>query len=128
LIHNPEAIAACAAFVRDNPSRFVFLACGAPQSEVLGLYILKQGEASGLGLCVGASLLFLTGIIRRAPHRWRACGLEWLYRLLQEPRRLARRLVTGQLPFLWVAVRYRLEHGRHQKLTQKTRRVAEKIL
>jgi hypothetical protein len=32
------------------------------------------------------------------------------------------------LPFLWVAVRYRLEHGRHQKLTQKTRRVAEKIL
>jgi exopolysaccharide biosynthesis WecB/TagA/CpsF family protein len=108
-IFNPDAVAECAAFVRANPSRFVFLACGAPQSEALGLYIAEHGGASGLGLCIGASLLFLTGIIRRAPKAWRDCGLEWLYRLLQEPRRLVWRLLTGQLPFLWVAIRYRFE-------------------
>jgi len=108
-IFNPQAVAECAAFVRAHPSRFVFLACGAPQSEALGLYIAENGGASGLGLCIGASLLFITGLIRRAPKLWRDAGLEWLYRLLQEPRRLARRLFTGQLPFLWVALHYRID-------------------
>jgi len=127
-IFNSEAMAACAAFVRANPSRFVFLACGAPQSEALGLYIVEQGGASGLGLCIGASLLFITGIIRRAPGLWRRCGLEWLYRLIQEPRRLAWRLFTGQLPFLWVALRYRLEQSPVWRRKNGGHHVPQKLL
>jgi UDP-N-acetyl-D-mannosaminuronic acid transferase (WecB/TagA/CpsF family) len=54
--------------------------------------MLKQrGKARGLALCVGASLNFLTGEERRAPSWMRRCGVEWLYRLLQDPRRLAAR-------------------------------------
>jgi exopolysaccharide biosynthesis WecB/TagA/CpsF family protein len=105
-IEQPAAVEAAMAFVRDHPSRFVFLACGAPQSEALAARIASRGEASGVGLCIGASLLFVTGLVRRAPPLWRRYGLEWLYRLLQEPRRLGWRLLTGQLPLLWVALRY----------------------
>jgi N-acetylglucosaminyldiphosphoundecaprenol N-acetyl-beta-D-mannosaminyltransferase len=93
----------CVNFVRDNPARFVFLACGAPQSEVLAAHIVETNSATGTGLCIGASLLFATGQLKRAPLVWQKLGLEWLYRLIQEPRRLARRLWYAQLPILGMA-------------------------
>ena len=93
----------CINFVRDNPARFVFLACGAPQSEVLAAHIVETNRATGTGLCIGASLLFATGQLKRAPLAWQRLGLEWLYRLIQEPRRLARRLWHAQLPILGMA-------------------------
>jgi len=93
----------CVDFVRDNPARFVFLACGAPQSEVLAARLVEVGGASGLGLCIGASLLFATGRLKRAPQVWRKLSLEWLYRLSQDRRRLARRLWHAQLPVLGIA-------------------------
>jgi len=46
-----------------------------------------------VGLCVGASLAFLTGQLRRAPRAMQVLHLEWLFRLLSEPRRLWRRYV-----------------------------------
>lgn len=108
--HNPAELARCIAFVRENPSRFVFIACGAPQSELLGAAIVRDGGARGLGLCIGASLQFEAGKKRRAPVVVQRLGLEWAFRILQEPRRMARRLWSGQLPLLRVALHYRL-HG-----------------
>ena len=105
---NSGEVEACVAFVRDHPARFVFLACGAPQSEFLGARIVSAGQATGVGLCIGASLLFATGQVARAPKLIQTLSLEWLHRLAMEPRRMTRRLWTGQLPLLWVAIRYRL--------------------
>jgi exopolysaccharide biosynthesis WecB/TagA/CpsF family protein len=93
----------CIDFVRDNPARFVFLACGAPQSEVLAARIVEAGGASGIGLCIGASLLFSTGQLKRAPRVWQKLSLEWLYRLTQERRRMTRRFWHAQLPVLGIA-------------------------
>ncbi len=93
----------CIDFVRDNPARFVFLACGAPQSEVLAARIVEAGGASGIGLCIGASLLFATGRLKRAPVAWQRLGMEWLYRITQDRRRLIRRLWQAQLPVLGIA-------------------------
>ena len=104
---DPAALQACVAFVQAHPARFVFLACGAPQSEVLGLAILQAGDAVGTGLCIGASLQFVTGLSTRAPDWWQRAGLEWLHRLVQEPRRMGPRLMQGQLPVLALAARYR---------------------
>ena len=39
---------------------------------------------------------------------WQRLGMEWLFRVLQEPKRLGRRLFTLQLPLLLVVLRYRL--------------------
>jgi UDP-N-acetyl-D-mannosaminuronic acid transferase (WecB/TagA/CpsF family) len=72
------------------------LAVGAPQQELIAQSLKSRGTARGLAFCVGASVDFLTGVERRAPLVMRKLGMEWLFRLLQNPRRLARRyLVRG---------------------------------
>lgn len=99
----PEAIAECARFVADNPARFVFLCVGSPQQELIAEACLERGDCTGVGLCVGASLDFLSGKARRAPVWVRNSRLEWLHRLMEEPRRLWRRyLVDGpKIVFIW---------------------------
>ena len=91
-ISDPAAVETCLEFIeQQSPFRFCLLAVGAPQQERLAELLKQRGRARGLALCVGASLNFLTGEERRAPSWMRRCGVEWLYRLLQDPRRLAGR-------------------------------------
>ena len=50
---------------------------------------------------IGAVFDFFAGTVRRAPEWWQKHGLEWLYRLLSEPRRMWRRYLIGNVLFLW---------------------------
>jgi exopolysaccharide biosynthesis WecB/TagA/CpsF family protein len=61
----------------------------------------------GIGLCVGASMDFLSGSRKRAPQWMQQARLEWLFRLLDEPQKLWRRyLVEGPKIFrIWLAWR-----------------------
>lgn len=87
-------------FVVDARARFTFLAVGSPQQEILAYHIARSGEATGVALCIGASLEFLTDTKVRAPRVMQALSLEWLFRLAVEPRRLCRRyLFEGPLIF-----------------------------
>lgn len=88
---DPAARAEAVRFVLHAQAPIVFLAVGSPQQELLAAEIAATGAATGVGLCIGAGLEFLTGTRRRAPAWMRARGLEWLYRLLSEPGRLGRR-------------------------------------
>jgi N-acetylglucosaminyldiphosphoundecaprenol N-acetyl-beta-D-mannosaminyltransferase len=88
---DPAALRAAVEFVLAHPARFVFLAVGSPRQEILAAAIAATGRATGTGLCIGASLNFLAGAERRAPHWMRRQGLEWLYRLRSDPRRFGRR-------------------------------------
>jgi exopolysaccharide biosynthesis WecB/TagA/CpsF family protein len=88
---DPQAIADAIGFIEANPARFTFLAVGSPRQEVVAAALVKRGRATGIGLCIGASLLFLAGEERRAPRWLQGAGLEWAWRLAQDPRRLARR-------------------------------------
>jgi len=96
-IRDPAAVESCLRFVEaHSPFRFCFLAVGAPQQEILARQLKIRGRARGLALCIGASINFLTGQEHRAPRWMQRSGLEWLYRLLQAPDRMARRyLVRG---------------------------------
>ncbi len=107
LARKPEAIAAAAAFVAQNPSRFVFLCVGAPQQEMVAQAILERGDAQGVGLCVGASLEFLTGRVSRAPGWMQRARLEWLHRLASEPGRLGRRYLIEGPKILRIWLRWR---------------------
>jgi exopolysaccharide biosynthesis WecB/TagA/CpsF family protein len=99
-IRDREAVLDAANFVERQPARFVLLAVGSPQQELLAQAIKERGRATGIGLCVGASLLFLSGDLERAPVWMRQARLEWLHRLASEPRRLWRRyLVEGPAIF-----------------------------
>jgi N-acetylglucosaminyldiphosphoundecaprenol N-acetyl-beta-D-mannosaminyltransferase len=54
-------------------------------------------------LGIGVTFSFVAGEFRKAPRWMRRCGLEWLHRLMQEPRRLAKRYLLHGLPFaMWL--------------------------
>lgn len=93
---NPSAQQRIVEFIEQEASDICFLAIGAPQSELICSLVADGGAGRGAALCIGASLEFLTGIKRRAPRWMQRSRLEWLFRLLAEPRRLARRyLIEG---------------------------------
>ena len=76
----------------------VLAAMGNPRQEIWASTHLQQ-----LGipiLCVGAFLDFTAGRVRRAPVLFRKTGTEWVYRLMQEPRRMAGRYLSGNVAFL----------------------------
>ena len=50
---------------------------------------------------IGAVFDFFAGTVERAPEWWQRHGLEWLYRLIKEPRRMWRRYIIGNTVFLW---------------------------
>ena len=91
-IRDPLAVEECLQFIETaSPFRFCFLAVGSPQQETLAQALRARDIARGLALCVGASLNFLTGYEKRAPVWMQKMALEWLFRLMLNPRRLAGR-------------------------------------
>jgi exopolysaccharide biosynthesis WecB/TagA/CpsF family protein len=93
-ISNPAEVERCVQFVEaHSPFRFCFLAVGAPQQELLAQLLKSRGNSKGLALCIGASINFLTGLETRAPLWMQKIGFEWLFRLLNDPQRLAKRYV-----------------------------------
>ncbi len=109
LRNKPDAVAAAADFIHKHPARYTFICVGSPQQEMVAKAALERGDCVGLGLCVGASLEFLTGRIKRAPKWMQHYRLEWLFRLGSEPGRLWKRyLVEGPKIFwLWVKWSFR---------------------
>ncbi|HEY3731130.1 MAG TPA: WecB/TagA/CpsF family glycosyltransferase [Steroidobacteraceae bacterium] len=120
-IRDPAAIEQTLHFIETHaPFRFCFLAVGSPQQEILARRLQQRGTAHGLALCIGASVNFLTGVELRAPRWMQLLNLEWLYRLLQDPRRLARRyLVRGPRIFVLLP-RLRFELRRSTAASGKT--------
>lgn len=119
VLNNPEALRACADFVANHPARFVFLAIGAPQSELVAAMIRQGGQAKGIGLCIGSSLHFATGLVPRAPKWARNAGLEWAHRLVIAPKAHFRKYVFHSAPILWLMLRARFgvpEPLRHVEL------------
>jgi len=94
------------AAIRATAPQVVILGMGMPKQERIAA-LLKQANSEGcLVVCGGAILDFLGGRVARAPKLFRQTGLEWLYRLGLEPRRLYRRYVLGNPAFLWRAAKF----------------------
>ncbi|MGH8905620.1 MAG: WecB/TagA/CpsF family glycosyltransferase [Egibacteraceae bacterium] len=89
-IEDPVSAAALARQVRDAGVDMLVVALGKPRQEQ---WLVEHAAASTVkvGLAFGAAIDFLAGTVRRAPEWWRNIGMEWLFRLFLEPRRLARR-------------------------------------
>jgi len=95
-IKHPEQVQRCLQFVRENPSELVLYAVGTPRGEILAAATQPQ-ERTGMGFCIGASISFATGTIKRAPKWMREYKLEWLHRMCMEPRRLAKRYLIDAM-------------------------------
>jgi N-acetylglucosaminyldiphosphoundecaprenol N-acetyl-beta-D-mannosaminyltransferase len=91
LRQDPEARARVAEQVARTSARFILLAIGSPQQELIAGEISALATATGTALCIGASVEFLLGTRARAPAVIQAMSLEWAWRLSTEPRKLWRR-------------------------------------
>lgn len=82
---------------------FIWVGLGAPKQEQW-MYDHRE-QVGGLMIGVGAGFDYFAGNIKRAPLWMQRCCLEWLYRLLQEPRRLFKRYLFTNTKFLWLVLR-----------------------
>lgn len=124
-IHDPAALEACCRFIEEHsPFRFCILGVGSPQQERLAYVLSRRNQAQGFVLCVGAAINFLTDTERRAPRWMQEWALEWLFRLVQNPRRLAHRyLIRGPRVFAYL-YRSTLEVRQAQPGREVPRRVS----
>lgn len=98
-------------FVEELRPQLTLFAIGAPQSEIVAHQLQQRGRTGGVGLCIGASIEFLTGAKRRAPRVMQQVGLEWAFRLISEPRRLWRRYLVEGPPIFAIWWRWHQAHG-----------------
>lgn len=78
----------------------IILGMGMPRQELLANKLKNNLNQNLLIINGGAILDFMSGSVSRAPLIFRKTGCEWLYRLLQEPRRLWKRYILGNVCFL----------------------------
>ncbi len=104
--------------IRDARPDLLLVAFGCPKQEKwIAMHSRTLGVPVSAG--IGASIDFLSGHVRRAPLWMQRIGLEWAFRLLQEPRRLAARYARDFRVFGWrLLAQYRLL-GRHASGLEK---------
>ena len=89
----------------DSGASLTVLGLGPPKQELVGAALVEAGV--GVVLCIGSALEVLAGTNRRAPPSFQRLHMEWLYRVLREPRRLAGRYLTTYPHFLSICRRQR---------------------
>jgi len=90
--------------IRAAQPAILLVALETPAKELF-LAHARDGLSIPFAMGVGGAFDVLAGVRRRAPLWMQTAGLEWLYRLLQDPRRMARRYVVGNTRFTWLVLR-----------------------
>lgn len=94
-----DEAAQVAADIAASGAEMLFLGMVSPKKET---FLAAHGDELGVPVLhgVGGSFDVLAGVTRRAPRSWQRLGLEWAYRLVQEPRRLWRRYLVTNTRFI----------------------------
>lgn len=93
----------CVDAIRGSGAQIVWVGLGTPKQDFVAKEIARRLEIPAVG--VGAAFDFAAGTVREAPLLIQNSGLEWLFRLISEPRRLWRRYLIGNVAFLAAAFR-----------------------
>lgn len=102
-VDDPQECEAALAAVRASGATVLAVGLGAPKQE---LWLARHRHALPgvrVFLGVGATIDYEAGEVRRAPLAWRRLGLEWLYRVVSEPRRYALRYLRSARFLWWMA-------------------------
>lgn len=90
--------------IQESGAQMLFIGMTSPRKE---RFLDQFGDLSGAMVRhgVGGSFDVLAGVTRRAPAAWQRLGMEWLYRVMQEPRRLWKRYLVTNTAFIGATVR-----------------------
>ena len=92
--------------MRDSGADMMFVAFSSPKKEYwVSKYLNEINIPFVMG--VGGSFDIVAGVTKRAPIWFQEHGLEWLYRFVQEPRRMWKRYIIGNARFVALAYKYK---------------------
>jgi len=90
--------------IKEAKPDILFVGLGAPKQEKW-IYKYKVQYQVPISIGIGISFEFTAGIIKRAPLWMQKIGLEWLWRLMMEPKRLWKRYLIDDIQFFWLILR-----------------------
>jgi N-acetylglucosaminyldiphosphoundecaprenol N-acetyl-beta-D-mannosaminyltransferase len=99
-----EEAPSVAAEIRGSSPDMLFLGMTSPRKEI---FLSCYGDTLNVPILhgVGGSFDVVAGVVKRAPARWQRVGMEWAYRLMQEPGRLWQRYLRTNTTFLALVVK-----------------------
>lgn len=92
--------------INRKKTKILFVSMGSPKQEIWIYNNMKRIQATFF-LGIGGSIDVIANRIPRAPRLLIQCGLEWLYRVYKEPKRLSKRYFLGNIFFLFRVLSYR---------------------
>lgn len=102
--HDPRQNREAVRAIRSAAPDLVFVGLGAPKQEKW-IWNNRDAYAPAFSFPVGVSFDFIAGFVKRAPCWMRDIGLEWFWRLCQEPKKLAGRYLVRDVQFLPIVIR-----------------------
>jgi len=90
--------------IKEAKPDVLFVGLGAPKQEKW-IWRHKDELQVPVSIGVGITFDFIAGTVKRAPEWMQKCGLEWLFRLCQEPGRLWKRYLIGNAIFVWLVLK-----------------------
>jgi len=94
--------------INQSGANVLAIGVGAPKQEIWMIKYASKLPKIKLFIAVGATIDFEAGIINRSPKWISSIGLEWLFRLMLEPRRLAKRYLLEGPPFFWLLLKQKM--------------------
>jgi N-acetylglucosaminyldiphosphoundecaprenol N-acetyl-beta-D-mannosaminyltransferase len=101
---SPRELAQIRDSIRTSKPDILFVGLGAPKQEK---WIYKNYKNLNVPISIGIGVSFelVAGTVKRAPKLMQKAGLEWLFRLWMEPRRLWKRYIIGNTVFVWLVLK-----------------------
>ena len=112
--YNPEDEKGIFDLINNASPDILFLGMSSPKKELFFESYRHKLEAKYI-LGVGGYFDIMSGLIRRAPRWMQDTGLEWLFRLIQEPRRLWKRYLIGIFQFFWLVTKEKFRRAFNRK-------------
>jgi len=103
--------------ITESGAKTLWVALGCPKQE--HWIIEHRGRIPAVMLGVGAAFAFHAGVMSRAPQWMQQAGLEWLQRLVMDPRRMWKRYLVTNSVFLFYAAMGALKHRKSQRLRSR---------
>jgi N-acetylglucosaminyldiphosphoundecaprenol N-acetyl-beta-D-mannosaminyltransferase len=93
--------------IADSGANILFVAISSPTKENFLYQNRETLHKVNFIMGVGGSFDVVSGLVKRAPRWMQQAGLEWLYRVCQEPRRMFKRYLVGNAKFIYLVLRYK---------------------
>lgn len=102
--------------IRQSRANILFVAITSPKKEK---FLARWAEHMRVNVChgVGGSFDVMAGKVKRAPEMWQKLGLEWLYRIVQEPGRMWKRYLVTNTLFVGLLIKEWFGLARHKPAT-----------